>query len=98
MKQLCRLVPDLSIIHDNEKFPSVVVHTNADIATRFLNSSRTKQLYVAKVMNFYLCKQILKYTEVVRDCDSLIDSEIIAGRFEAISGAALHIGNIVHSY
>jgi hypothetical protein len=28
----------------------------------------------------------------------LIDSEIIAGRFEAISGAALHIGNIVHSY
>jgi hypothetical protein len=95
VKQLCRLIPDLSIIHDNEKLPRLVTHTNGDKATRFLNTSRTKQFYVAKVVNFYLCKQILKYTEVVRGCDSLIDSEIIAGRFEAINGAALNIGKIV---
>lgn len=62
MKRRCKLVPELSIIHDNVKFPSVVVHPSADMVTRFLNSPGTKQLYVAKVMNLYLCKQVLKYT------------------------------------
>ncbi|QKX62067.1 uncharacterized protein TRUGW13939_09223 [Talaromyces rugulosus] len=55
----------------------MMVHPSTDIATRFLNSPAMKQLYVSKVVNFYLCKQILKYTEVVRGCDPSVDSEIM---------------------
>jgi hypothetical protein len=64
----------------------MMVHTSTDIATRFLNSSATKQLYVSKVVNFYLCKQILKYTEVVRGCDSSIDSEIMGHKKRTTHG------------
>lgn len=54
----------------------MMVHSSPEIATRFLNCPGNKQRYVAKVINFYLCKKVLKYTEVVRGCDLLIDSEI----------------------
>ncbi|CRG89452.1 hypothetical protein PISL3812_06488 [Talaromyces islandicus] len=56
----------------------MMIHASPDVATLFLNCPGNKRLYVAKVVNFYLCKQILKYTEVVRGCDPVIDSEILS--------------------
>ncbi|OKL63681.1 hypothetical protein UA08_01037 [Talaromyces atroroseus] len=49
---------------------------DADVAMQYLNNSVLRPLYVAKVINFYLCKRVLKYTEIVRGFDSIVDVEI----------------------
>ncbi|KAH8699056.1 hypothetical protein BGW36DRAFT_406901 [Talaromyces proteolyticus] len=54
----------------------MMIDARAEVAVQFMNNAVARPLYVAKVVNFYLCKDILKYTEVVRAFDQAIDAEI----------------------
>jgi hypothetical protein len=54
----------------------MMLDSDVDIAMEYLNHEVIRPLYVAKVINFYLCKRILKYTEIVRGFDSGADAEI----------------------
>lgn len=68
-EQLCPRLEDFMMV------PSTV-----DIEALYINNPVLKKLYVAKVVNFYICKHILKYNEVVRGCDPTIDNEISSCR------------------
>lgn len=55
----------------------MMLDSNAAVAIRYLNHAMTKPMCVAKVINFYLCKKILKYTEIIKNLSPSIDGEIL---------------------
>lgn len=64
----------------------MMIDSNIDVAMQYLNNSEIRQLYVAKVINFYLCKKLLKYTEIVRGFDQGIDGEILNAKRKITHG------------
>lgn len=55
----------------------MMVDPNTAIAVKYLNYAMTKPMCIAKVINFYLCKKILKYTEIIKNLSPSIDGEIL---------------------
>lgn len=55
----------------------MMLDPNAAIAVKYLNHAMTKPLCIAKVINFYLCKKMLKYTEIIKNLSPSIDGEIL---------------------
>uniref|UniRef100_A0A093UVK1 ATP synthase subunit b n=1 Tax=Talaromyces marneffei PM1 TaxID=1077442 RepID=A0A093UVK1_TALMA len=65
-----------------EKVPAplkeyMMLDPNTAVAVQYLNHAMTKPLCVAKVINFYLCKKMLKYTEIIKNLSPRIDGEIL---------------------
>lgn len=55
----------------------MMLDPNTAIAVKYLNHAMTKPMCIAKVINFYLCKKMLKYTEIIKNFSPSIDGEIL---------------------
>jgi hypothetical protein len=58
----------------------MMLDPNTAVAVEYLNHVMTKPLCIAKVINFYLCKKMLKYTEIIKNLNPSIDGEILSAK------------------
>lgn len=68
-----------------EKIPTplkeyMMLDPNSAVATQYLNHAMTKPMCLTKVINFYLCKKMLKYTEIIKNLSPSIDGEIFSAK------------------
>jgi hypothetical protein len=66
---------------DNEKKPEPkgrIWHgLDVRIPSILLNSPTTRPLYLAKIVNFLIVRDVMKYTAVIKGYDSLVDNEMM---------------------
>lgn len=66
----------------------MMLDPNTAVAVQYLNHAMTKPMCVAKVINFYLCKKMLKYTEIIKNLSPSIDGEILSAKRRMNLGAS----------
>jgi hypothetical protein len=59
---------------------------DAQIASILLNSPTTRPLYLAKMVNFLIVRNLMKYTAVVKGYDNTIDNEMMKIKGQMASG------------
>lgn len=64
----------------------MMLDPNTAVAVRYLNHAVTKPMCVAKVINFYLSKKMLKYTEIIKNFSPNTDGEILIAKREMTMG------------